>query len=275
MKAALVDGRCFLRLRRFWRAQGGETLLAAEYWYTAIESNADPIGRRIPSQSMYPMMSTVSSVRTIPLFVALGILACTACTPAHAQSDDEPDIEDRWALQFQVTDNFNLSDFQGGLISAKKQYSARRAFRFGVDLSASVSRMDTDRDTDPNRERDQNRQTIGVNAQWIRYPVHEGRFRAYWGVGPQVVFNRSAISRDTGDGTDGSNDDRDVLSLSGGAIGVLGAEWFVRSRLSLSAEYRAGLSYQYARSDQGSTTDTQHQVSLGSRGVLVGVSLYF
>lgn len=193
---------------------------------------------------------------------------------AHAQSDNEPDIEDRWALQFQATGNLSLSDFQGGLISAKNQYSARRAFRLGINFNASVRRIITERDAGSDTERDQNSQTIGVNAQWIRYPVHEGNFRAYWGLGPQVNLNRRAITRDAGDGildSDGS----DLLGLNGGAIGVLGVEWFVRSRLSLSAEYRAGVSYQYARSDQGSTTNIQHQVSLGSRDVLVGVSLYF
>jgi hypothetical protein len=187
----------------------------------------------------------------------------TACPPAYAQSDDAPDVEDRWALQFQITDNVTLGDFQGALISAKRQCSARHAFRFGVNLGASVTRIDEDRDALPDSERDQNRQSINATAQWIRYPVHEGAIRAYWGLGPTIGFSRRG-------------GDSDELGLNGGAISALGVEWFVHSRLSLSAEYRAGLSYRYFRRDQGlEETTTRHQVSLGSRSVLFGVSVYF
>ncbi len=214
------------------------------------------------------------SVRPVRALIALCISALIACPPAYAQSDNEPDTDDRWALQFQVTDNFTLGDFQGGLISVKKQYSARRAFRIGINLNASVSRTTTERDMGSKTERDRNNQTIGINAQWMRYPIHESRLRAYWGVGPTIDFNRRAVSRETNDEPGDANESNGLV-LRGGALGTLGAEWFVRPRLSLSAEYRAGLTYFYARSDQGSDVDTQHQVSLGSRGVLVGVSFYF
>lgn len=226
------------------------------------------------------MMCSTSPNRVIRACLALCILALIACPPAYAQSDEvpdnEPDIEDRWALQFQVVNGSDLSltGFQGALISAKKQYSNQRAFRFGIDFNASVRRSNTERDVGPDADRNQNDQSLGATAQWIRYPVHEGRLRAHWGLGPTVQFSRSARSTDIDDETDDMNKN-DALSLRGGAIGVLGAEWFVRSRLSLSAEYRAGLTYLYGRSDQGSEVDTQHQVSLGSRAVLVGVSLYF
>lgn len=222
------------------------------------------------------MIRRISLARLIQSIVVLCILALFACPSAYAQSDDAPDIEDRWALQFGVTPNFTLGDFQGSLISAKKQDDERRAFRFGLEFDVQVSRMNTDRDVNPDTERDRNSQFINATAQWIRYPVHEGDFRAYWGLGPTIGLGRDASSQEMSDMTNGSDsDDDDRLNLNGGAIGVLGVEWFLRSRLSLSAEYRAGLSYQYVRRDQGSTTDTQHAVSLGSRGVLFGVSVYF
>jgi len=226
------------------------------------------------------MIRTLLSARPVRALAALCILALIACPSAYAQSDDQsdrtPDIDDRWALQFQVVNGLNLSltPFQGALISAKKQFSNQRAFRIGVDLNASVRRSTTERDVGPDRDRNQNDQSVGVTAQWIRYPVHDGRLRAYWGLGPTVRFSRSARSTDIDDETDEMNKN-DALTLRGGAIGVLGAEWFVRSRISLSAEYRARLTYLYGRNEQGVEVDTQHQVSLGSRGVLVGVSLYF
>ena len=246
---------------------------------TEIVSNAS---RRSHPSTEQPILMICSALpnRVAHACFALCTLALIACPPAYAQSgngpNQGPDIEDRWALQFRVVNglDLNLTPFQGALISAKKQFSNQRAFRIGIDLNASVRRSTTERDVGADRDRNQNDQSVGVTAQWIRYPVHDGRLRAYWGLGPTVRFSRSARSTDIDDETDEMNKN-DALTLRGGVIGALGAEWFVRSRISLSAEYRARLTYLYGRNEQGDEVGTQHQVSLGSRGVLVGVSLYF
>jgi hypothetical protein len=211
---------------------------------------------------MYPMMSTVSSVRTISFFVALGILTSITCPSAFAQSDTEPDIEDRWALQFRVTENFTLGSFQGGQISAKKQYSARRAFRFGLGLYARQAyrtddRANSDSDTDLDTR-------VDGTAQWIRYLAYEDALRAYWGLGPTIGF-----SQRTDDG------DQDYLQLRGGAEGALGAEWFVRPRISLSAEYRASLTYVWNRRYDEIIEFTSGELTLRTGSVLFGVSVYF
>lgn len=70
-------------------------------------------------------------------------------------------------------------------------------------------------------------------------------------------------------------EDDDRWSLRGGAVGVVGAEWFVRPRISLTAEYQSGLTYRYTRRTDASSTETEQQLRLGSRAVLVGISLYF
>lgn len=235
-------------------------------------TNASPISLRPAyplTDSHAPMIRTIASARPVQAFAALCILVLVTCPPAFAQSDDAPDIEDRWALQFGVTQNFTLNDFQGTLISAKKQYSGRRAFRVGLGFNASIINSTND-GTDTARETDQNNQSINATAQWIRYLLPESDLRAYWGGGPEVTFGRVAISRDT-EGTDTSR-----LSLGGGATGVLGAEWFVHARISLSAEYRAELVYRWSREEQGeSSSNTEHRLFLGGQGVLFGVSVYF
>lgn len=78
------------------------------------------------------MMCVFFSVRSLLSVTGLCILMFIACPPTYAQSDDAPDIEGRWVLQFRVTENFTLGTFNGALTSAKKQWSERRAFRFGV-----------------------------------------------------------------------------------------------------------------------------------------------
>lgn len=220
------------------------------------------------------MIRAIASARPIQAFAALCTLVLITCPSAFAQSDNEPDIEDRWALQFGVTENFNLGSFEGSLLSAKKQYNARRAVRVGVGLSADIQ-TSTDESDGSTREEDQSYQRAEVDVKWIRYPVHDGTLRAYWGTGPSVEFVRNSTTFD-----DANRTELDRLSLGAGLTGVLGAEWFVHPRISLSAEYRAGLTYRWTREDDtlsaGDDSETiRHNVRLGSRGVLFGVSAYF
>lgn len=113
------------------------------------DGHAPPIEHRVL------MMCRISSARVFCTCLTLRIQALTACLPVHAQSNDaadrELDIEDRWALQFRVNNllDLDLAGFQGALISAKKQYSGRRAFRFGLGFDASISRQNTEQEGPP------------------------------------------------------------------------------------------------------------------------------
>lgn len=205
--------------------------------------------------------------------VCVFTLLLIACPATYAQSPDDVAIDDSWALQFQITENFTLSSFQGALISAKRQYDAHRALRVGVSLGVNSSRQASEDEATEAEQKD-NGQSLRFEAQWIRYPVAEGTARVYWGAGPTARFSRQARNWPI--------DDREQnhLSIGGGAIGVLGAEWFVHSQVSLMAEYRAGVTYDWTRTkrvEDGSETDnnrTSH-IRLGGRGVLAGVSVYF
>lgn len=215
------------------------------------------------------LFPTLSRSTLVPFVLCLFILLGTPRTDSYAQSPDDVAISDRWALQFQVNNNFTLGEFQGGLISAKKQYDARRAFRFGIGLNATFDQR-TDEGNGGTQEQDQSFQRVTANAQWVRYPVDEGRVRAYWGVGPTLQLQRNV--------DDQSGTDQTQWRLGGGAVGVLGAEWFVHSHISVSAEYRAGVEYTWQRVETSNgvnreTTDSQFRI--GGRGVLVGVSVYF
>ena len=216
----------------------------------------------------------ISSPSAVCLFgTVVFILQLIPSIPTYAQSSGDDAIDDSWALQFQVTENFTLGSFQGPLLSAKRQYDPRRAFRFGIGLRARINQQS--RENDPSEiESDGSRQSLLVQAQWVRYPVAEGPVRAYWGIGPVVDFFRRVENESTTEVGDSR------LMIEGGAIGLLGAEWFVRPQISLIAEYRAGLTYTWRQQKQtAGGTETNRlrtsELSLGSRGVLFGVSVYF
>lgn len=216
------------------------------------------------------MIRTTTSTRRVHL-LAVCILLLIACPPAYAQSDDAPDIEDRWALQFQITENFMLSDFQGALVSAKKQYSARRAFRFGVSINANRQEQTVD-DAGDESVQTFNDQSLSLNAQWLRYFASENRIKAYWGVGPAIGFSRRVIDREMQDVESESR----ILSLSGAAEGLIGVEWFIHSQISLTAEYGVAARYRWRQNeDDGEIAETTRRFSLGNQGVLFGASVYF
>lgn len=231
--------------------------------------------------------TTCSRAYTAAALMTLFLLSSLATAPAAAQdadsSDDEPTInemldEGAWALQFQIGENVTLNSFQGGTISAKRHTSATRAYRFGLSLSASYI-------GEEEPERDQNRQSLALDAQLVQYPNTDKDVRLYYGGGPTASFSRRKSFRE------GDEKDYTVTSTAVdwgvGVSGIVGAEWFVRRDISLSAEYRTDLRFERR------TTDTDVEINdvgvvvavsenpdlnvlrFSARGVRLGLSVYF
>lgn len=86
----------------------------------------------------------------------------------------------------------------------------------------------------------------------------------YWGVGPLVGVESRRWSPPDSEALS-------VHELSLGVGGAIGAEWFVRPRISLSAEYQSALTAVLA----SDPSPTEWGVRLADDGVRFGVSVYF
>lgn len=53
-------------------------------------------------------------------------------------------LDKRFALQFQITDNFSLTDFQGTIFSGKYHFAKREAVRIGLSVSLGDSETETE-----------------------------------------------------------------------------------------------------------------------------------
>ncbi len=195
----------------------------------------------------------------IPCLAAFAVLLAT--TGLSAQQSDEGAhslIEDAWALQFAITENLTLGSFAGGVISAKHHRGDARALRYGLSLSAGHVAARTDR-TDA---------MIGVDVHFLRYPTlqrdPDSDLHMFWGIGPTVRFQSHRVSPPDGE-------DATTHGLSVGASGTIGAEWFVRPRIGLSAEYQSALTAMY----QSGSSPSVWTVRLAQRGVRFGASVYF
>jgi len=74
---------------------------------------------------------------------SLAILACLACAGSVRAQDEEPAYapateahrEGRWSMQFEVDDDFQLSNFNGLGLAVTRNSSPSGAWRFGVTLN--------------------------------------------------------------------------------------------------------------------------------------------
>lgn len=193
-------------------------------------------------------------------------------------------LDGKFALQFQITDNFTLSDFQGTILSGKYHFSKRDAIRLGVmlefadsELESEVSRLDTI-DTDESKE---DLSSIGftINAQYIRYLTITNDIALFCGAGPFInFFDRTAERIINYEGNEVvRKSTRNAYTF--GLDMLLGAEWWFHKQMSLSAEY--GLKFSYRSSEDNFSDDvTEAKATINSffvtdNNIKFGITVYF
>ncbi len=197
----------------------------------------------------------------------LGGLSASQVRAQEANRDSIPLEEGAWALQFATGEDFTLAPFIGSAISAKKHTSPARAWQFGVGASTFVR-------SGRGEGRSRDRASFEVTTRYLAYPLLGDQdteaIQLVLGAGPLVSFNRNSVGRP------GEGDDQTVWRWGIGASGTIGAEWFVRSRISLSGAYETSLRFQHERSvfeEREDQTDNLFQLSSGR--ARLGVSAYF
>jgi hypothetical protein len=165
--------------------------------------------------------------------------------------------EDMWALQFGINQNLMLGPFSGGTISAKHQRADGKALRYGLTLAGLHMRG---RAGTP----DKTNVAFHLGADFLRYPTlardPAGDLHMFWGAGPKVGYRSYRLMH--GDDT--------LHEMSLGAGGTIGAEWFVRPRISLTSEYTTSLMAFFLLDP----APDEWGIGLGN-SVRFGVSLYF
>jgi hypothetical protein len=216
--------------------------------------------------------------------LTIALIVCPIIPAAsHAQEEsDGPDLDGKWALQFQITEDFTLSSFQGSIVSLKYHSSDQSAWRAGLSLDLSstseqltnsdggipVSTLDVDSST----------QSARLDLQYLRHARGKRPLRFVFGGGPFAGFANRTVERSR-DGVAGPRQEYDEWSA--GISALVGAEWFVGAGFSLHAEY--GFEFSHERRDgsaESSELDLRQDIDFestgfSSRGVLLGVSAYF
>ncbi len=218
--------------------------------------------------------------------------------------EDKVSKEGSWALQFSIGNNFNLSSFQGSMVSAQYHFTEKSAIRFGLSPSVRFQDVENDRnstqsDTISNHDDDNAELTkfsIQIDAQYIYYGSKSNWVNFYFGAGP-----RFQISHENQESTDNQYPDDDMIVIyeteseydtwGAGLSGTVGVEIPVTNFMAFLAEYNCQILYMSNESKQKSIryssdndpeykreqeqNSSQNYVNFSSTNVRLGVSIYF
>jgi hypothetical protein len=207
------------------------------------------------------------------------------------KKEEELNLAGKFALQFQIAENFRLSSFSGTTFSGKYHFSNCSAIRLSLSLSVS----NTERDDDSTV-----RDSIFGDYDYIEYSGDMTSFRIdvqylhnvflnsdivfYVGGGP-FMKTQSQNENQTQSGSTNSiiTKVKRETSLSSWGLGlVCGVEWFVKDNISLLGEYSSELAYTEGKSDREELTNVSRydtseitSWSFSANSVKLGVSVYF
>ena len=212
------------------------------------------------------MMNRFSQFRIICLLLAV------ACSAIWAQEPPEKESfkPGRQALQFEVGRNLSLSDFQGSTLSYRRQTSATSAWQIGVSLSGNFSTGEGTEKRDVSAydsldidyyvfDTSKKRRSLhfGLVSQRLKYSQTGPNLYFIRGVGPILSVDYSFAE----DQLDIKGDyiprythsyrisRRKRWTIATGISGIVGAEWFLTSQISLMAAYFSALNMQYGRDE--------------------------
>jgi hypothetical protein len=215
------------------------------------------------------------------LFLILFLISTTTAQTSYLDS-----LDGKFALQFQISENFTLSNFQGAIFSGKYHVGIREAIRLGISLD--FSDVNTERDdfyfmSDSTTQGSNEGYTFMVDFrfQYINYIIAMDDISFFGGIGPFVYY----LNRETTEPRSYPMEYVAEYRLEDLRIGLdllIGVEWMFNKQMSLSAEY--GLLLYYGNIHDVRTQDSYQPVKRTSNSdsfniswdhVKFGISVYF
>lgn len=233
----------------------------------------------------------------IVLFLAITSQSGFAQTKASSVEDLSDSSR---ALQFQITDNFSLSSFQGSVFSYMHHFTKDKALRIGLSVSLGGNNSDQSEDyfsydrnslvNNKKNKSNKNSNSLQLSTQYIWYFNPGAKLLLFSGAGPFLRYDHSYEKNEDYYPQPNSNlvpkniTENKSTQWTPGVSGIVGVEWFASKAISLSAEYGLQLSYYWNDSeiihkDQSNINQKIENKSKGwnlaGNSVKFGLSLYF
>jgi len=215
----------------------------------------------------------------IPIFIFLFSKISSPQDDSYLDS-----LDGKFALQFQINDNFKLSSFQGTTFSGKYHFSNRDAFRLGLSLEfgdaeteSELTRLDT---VNIDKSRSEIKSfSITIKTQYVHYFTITNDISFFGGIGPFVNFFDWKIDAEINEEGNEMKRESQRNGFSTGMDMLLGVEWWFHKSMSLSAEY--GLKFSYSSSEDKIKDDiidgesTSKSFAITGNHVNFGITIYF
>jgi hypothetical protein len=193
-------------------------------------------------------------------------------------------LDGKFALQFQITNNFSLSDFQGSVLSGKYHFSTRDAIRLGLEIFLGDSESETvvnhlDTNTVDQSVDDTNNFGFIINSQYIHYMRGTDDISLFGGIGPYYRYYKSTRNRELVVDEIKKISESENENYGVGLDLLVGVEWWFHKFMSLSAEY--GLKFSYLSSktsfeDDSIKGESEHKAyNISGNHINFGITVYF
>jgi len=213
------------------------------------------------------------------LFFILSLVSTTTAQTSYLDS-----LDGKYALQFQISEDFTLTNFQGATLSGKYHLGTRSALRMGLSLNFDNSSRDLEAsllDTmNYNETAETNSFGFLISSQYLNYLVGTADIGFYLGIGPAIGFSHSKMefNSEISDSTiqDGSGTGE---SFTVGLDAIVGVEWSFHKDMTLSAEYGIKFYYTHQTEKFESTSRKDERTieafRITANYVNFGISVYF
>lgn len=210
------------------------------------------------------------------LFLLLFVITINAQT-----TSDSLNLSGKYALQFQISENFKLSSLQGTILSGKYNFNNSIALRIGISGNYNSNELTRNEYTLPYETREQTTHSFEIKLQAIFcLPVVED-VAFFVGAGPllNIGSSKQSIFIKDSDRTRYFEDirsDQETRFIAYGLEFICGTEWFVKSNISLFPEIGFTVSHReekYFKDSEKIQTITSDVVQ--AVNARLGVSLYF
>jgi len=193
-------------------------------------------------------------------------------------------LDGKFALQFQITDNFTLSNFQGTVLSGKLHFSKRDAIRLGLEINFGDSNSETTvNNLDTNIVNHSNDDTnifgFTINSQYIHYIRGTENISLFGGIGPYFKYYKYTRNMELVVDEIKTIYESENKNYGIGLDLIVGVEWWFHKYMILSAEYGLKFSYLYSKSsieDDSIKGESAHKAyNISGNHINLGITVYF
>jgi opacity protein-like surface antigen len=223
----------------------------------------------------------------------VGLSSGIFCQESEKEDSQACVPENKWGLQFSISKNFQLSNFQGTTLSLIRKLNEKRSLRAGISISgqsgenrSTITSLPQDSLMSKNKADNQN-YNLDLSFDYLFTSELNDKISFYFGAGP-ILGLMNYDTKQYADSLKQINSTMIVTKTflqsnkqtgwSIGLSGIAGIAWQVHKKILIHAEYKSTLYYQrnemVSKNSSSKFKNVVESVTLRSNPVSFGVTVF-